>query len=183
MQFLKRTKLTQEEKNFLSILYTMYSGLMWYVSVKILKDRGLAEDAMQQSFEKIIKKVVLLRGFQDIGKVKQYMYVVTKNTALKMLRAKQKVILVDELFPEPDASPDPVAEEVLNRIEIEELRERVRNMNPTYGEAFFLRYFLELDYDEIADALSISVSIAQRRVSKAKALLRAGKAGEQDAGK
>ena len=176
MQFLKRTKLTQEEKNFLSILYTMYSGLMWYVSVKILKDRGLAEDAMQQSFEKIIKKAALLRGFQDIGKVKQYMYVVTKNTALK-------IILVDELFPEPDASPDPVAEEVLNRIEIEELRERVRNMNPTYGEAFFLRYFLELDYDEIADALSISVSIAQRRVSKAKALLRAGKAGEQDAGK
>ena len=176
MQFLKRTKLTQEEKNFLSILYTMYSGLMWYVSVKILKDRGLAEDAMQQSFEKIIKKAALLRGFQDIGKVKQYMYVVTKNTALK-------IMLVAELFPEPDASPDPVAEEVLNRIEIEELRERVRNMNPTYGEAFFLRYFLELDYDEIADALSISVSIAQRRVSKAKALLRAGKAGEQDAGK
>lgn len=74
-----------------------------------------------------------------------------------------------------------MAETVINRIEIEDLKQRVRNMNPTYGEAFYLRYFLELDYSEIADALSISVSVAQHRVSKAKALLRAGRAGENDA--
>ena len=50
--------------------------------------------------------------------------------------------------------------EVINKITVEELKERVQAMNPIYGEAFFLRYFLELDYTEIADALSISVSAA-----------------------
>ena len=83
-------------------------------------------------------------------------------------------VLLEE-FPEMSAASDPVAEAVINKITVEELKKQVREMNPTYGEAFFLRYFLELDYDEIADALSISISIAQHRVSKAKALLRAGK--------
>lgn len=180
MQFLKHPRLTSTDKHYLSILYLMYGRLLWYVSVKILKDKDLAEDAMQQTFEKVIKKVSLLRSFQNLEMEKQYMYVVARNTALTMLRVQQKVLLFDELFPEADASPDPVAETVINRIEIEDLKQRVRNMNPTYGEAFYLRYFLELDYSEIADALSISVSVAQHRVSKAKALLRAGRAGEND---
>lgn len=181
MQFVKHPKLTNSEKDFLALLYLMYGKMLWYVSVKILKDRDLAEDAMQQSFEKIIKKAALLWSFEDMEKVRQYMYVVARNTALVMLRAQRKVLFFDELFPEPEASPDPVAETVINHIEIEELKRQVRSMNPTYGEAFYLRYFLELDYSEIADALSVSVSVAQHRVSRAKALLRAGKAGEDDA--
>ena len=171
---MKRPKLTHSEKDFLSILYLMYGRMILYVSVKILKDRELAEDAMQQTFEKVIKKISLLRDFRDMDRVKQYIYVVAKNTALVMLRAKQKIVLLEE-FPEMSAASDPVAEAVINKITVEELKKQVREMNPTYGEAFFLRYFLELDYDEIADALSISISIAQHRVSKAKALLRAGK--------
>lgn len=174
MQFMKYPKLTRSEKDFLSILYLMYSKLIWYISVKILKDRGLAEDAVQITFEKIIKKISLIRDFHDMDRARQYIYVVAKNTALVMLRAKQKVVLLEEIPEAPDAS-DPVAEEVINKITVEELKERVQAMNPTYGEAFFLRYFLELDYTEIADALSISVSAAQHRVSRAKALLRAGK--------
>lgn len=174
MQFMKRPKLTHSEKDFLSSLYLMYGKMIWYVSVKILKDRELAEDAMQQTFEKVIKKISLLRDFRDMDRVKQYIYVVAKNTALVMLRAKQKIVLLEE-FPEMSAASDPVAEADINKITVEELKKQVREMNPTYGEAFFLRYFLELDYDEIADALSISISIAQHRVSKAKALLRAGK--------
>ena len=171
---MKRPKLTSSEKDFLSILYLMYGRMILYVSVKILKDRELAEDAMQQTFEKVIKKISLLRDFRDMDRVKQYIYVVAKNTALVMLRAKQKIVLLEE-FPEMSAASDPVAEAVINKITVEELKKQVREMNPTYGEAFFLRYFLELDYDEIADALSISISIAQPRVSKAKALLLAGK--------
>lgn len=174
MQFMKRPKLTHSEKDFISILYLMYGKMIWYVSVKILKDRELAEDAMQQTFEKVIKKISLLRDIHDMDRVKQYIYVVAKNTALVMLRAKQKIVLLEE-FPEMSAASDPVAEAVINKITVEELKKQVREMNPTYGEAFFLRYFLELDYDEIADALSISISVAQHRVSKAKALLRAGK--------
>lgn len=174
IQFMKHLKMTSSEKDFLSLLYMVYGKMIWYVSVKILKDRELAEDAMQQTFEKVIKKIPLLHDFHDMGRVKQYIYVVAKNTALVMLRAKQKIVLLEE-FPEISAASDPVAEEVINKITIEELKEWVRNMNPTYGEAFFLRYFLELDYDEIADALSVSVSVARHRVSKAKALLRAGK--------
>ena len=174
MQFMKYPKLTRSEKDFLSILYLMYSKLIWYISVKILKDRGLAEDAVQITFEKIIKKISLIRDFHDMDRARQYIYVVAKNTALVMLRAKQKVVLLEEIPEAPDAS-DPVAEEVINKITVEELKERVQAMNPTYGEPFFLRYFLELDYAEIADALSISVSVARHRVSKAKALLRAGK--------
>lgn len=86
MQFVKHPKLTNSEKDFLALLYLMYGKMLWYVSVKILKDRDLAEDAMQQSFEKIIKKAALLWSFEDMEKVRQYMYVVARNTALVMLR-------------------------------------------------------------------------------------------------
>lgn len=63
MQFMKRPKLTRTEKDFLSILYLMHSKMIWYVSVKILKDRELAEDAVQITFEKIIKKFPCLGIF------------------------------------------------------------------------------------------------------------------------
>lgn len=121
MQFMKRPKLTHSEKDFLSSLYLMYGKMIWYVSVKILKDRELAEDAMQQTFEKVIKKISLLRDFRDMDRVKQYIYVVAKNTALVMLRAKQKIVLLEE-FPEMSAASDPVAEADINKITVEEVR-------------------------------------------------------------
>lgn len=63
---------------------------MWFLSVDILKNKEMAEDAVQSSFIKLIEKISLLMGFENEDKVNGYVYVVTKNMALSIIR-KNKI--------------------------------------------------------------------------------------------
>ena len=165
------SSLTAAQKEYLETLYQLNSRRLWYIAVKILHDKELAEDAVQQVFEKVVHKVALLMSFEDISKANKYIYIAAKNTAISMLRSRNKIDITEACDLIPDSSDTP-EDAVISQMDIESLKDSVSQMNPTYGEAFFLRYFVDLDYSEIAYALSITISMAQHRVSRAKAILR-----------
>ncbi len=174
---LKKQKLSEKESIFLEEIFNRERKTLWFVCLSILRDSNEACDAVQQVFSNIAKKISLLMSFDDYSKVKKYIFVSARNMAFEIIRSK-KGKAEKELVGYIEDRNCNVENEVMAHFELEELKKAVENLNPTYGDAFYLRYFMELEYQEIADALSISISAAYHRVSKARVLLRAGKNGD-----
>lgn len=84
------SELITEYKNtqnnlFVGILYKRYSHLVLGLSLKYLKDRDEAKDAVMQIFEKLMKE--LLR--HQIEYFKSWLYTFSKNHCLMIIRSQQ----------------------------------------------------------------------------------------------
>jgi RNA polymerase sigma-70 factor (ECF subfamily) len=84
--------------DFLGVLYHRYMHLVYGVALKYLKDREQSKDAVMQIFEILVDKV----PDQDIRNFKSWLYVVTKNHCLGIIRNKPALERIDNLFMESD---------------------------------------------------------------------------------
>lgn len=70
--------LTSQQKRFIEKVYERESKRMWYTAYRVLNNKDLADDVLQQAFEKILKKIDLLMSFDysdNFGKVSKYMLI------------------------------------------------------------------------------------------------------------
>ncbi len=81
-------------------LYKRYTGLVFGVCLKYLKDREASQDAVMQIFEKLIKSLLE----HEITHFKSWLYVTSRNHVLMQLRKKKDVPLeeIPQNFMESD---------------------------------------------------------------------------------
>lgn len=70
-------------------LYKRYTGLVYGVCLKYLKDREESQDAVMQIFEKLIKSLLE----HEISHFKSWLYVTSRNHVLMQLRKKKTISL------------------------------------------------------------------------------------------
>lgn len=180
--FLALINLPSNEKKFLEQIFKSQSKRMWLLSVDILKNKEMAEDAVQSSFTKIIEQVSLLMEFENQDKVNGYVYVVTKNMALSIIRKNKThnhLNLEDYEYGLTDKKTN-VEDTVIANEEMEDIKQEIACLKAIYKDAIYLKYFLHLDYLEIADIMQITVENARMRVYTGlqKVRLEAGKRGD-----
>jgi len=126
-------------------LYERYMNLVFGVCLKYLEEREWAKDEVMNIFEKL---VTVLPQQQEIGNFRTWLYVVTKNHCLMLLRSRKseaahaEAMMNDPLFfmentsgmhpmgdDEGGETDDPGGEDGMKRLEecIERLREEQRN--------------------------------------------------------
>jgi len=126
-------------------LYERYMNLVFGVCLKYLEEREWAKDEVMNIFEKL---VTVLPQQQEIGNFRTWLYVVTKNHCLMLLRSRKReaahaeAMMNDPLFfmentsgmhpmgdDEGGETDDPGGEDGMKRLEecIERLREEQRN--------------------------------------------------------
>lgn len=89
----------------LSTLYLRYTGLVYGVCLKYLKDRDEAKDAVMQIFEKLVTSLLK----HEVASFRSWLYVNAKNYCLMSIRS-QKGHRTEELSPflvETGADPHP----------------------------------------------------------------------------
>ena len=107
------------ELNFLSELFMRYTSLIYGVSLKYLKDRDDAKDAVMQIFEKLVQT---LRQ-HEVENFKSWLYVTTRNHCLMQLRAGKGRFIeeISSILMENDLSlhreEEPETEENLVKLE------------------------------------------------------------------
>lgn len=72
-------------------LYDRYIPLMYGVCLKYLQNEDLAQDAVMDIFETLLPKILSY----DIQVFRPWLYNVTKNHCLKVLKSKKRELLVD----------------------------------------------------------------------------------------
>ena len=129
-----------------------------------LRDLGLAEDAVQETF---IKAYRAMHAFRQESSVKTWLMRIAINTCRDMqrgswLRRVDRNVTLERLAEESSAFP---SEAVAVNLEIAKLPVKLR-------EAVLLYYYQDMKIEDVALALNISVSSVSGRLKRAKEKLR-----------
>ncbi len=138
-------------------LYLEYRSPMYRVALSVLRDEGLAEDAVQQSFLKIFQNFDKL-DLSDCNKTKSFIVILVRNTAIDLYRKRQRegVISFEDLErPVQDRAALP-EDRAIARMDGEALRRCLAGMEERYANLLMLRFYHGFQNKEIAGLLGMS---------------------------
>lgn len=165
---------SDEDKNKFEILYEKYRNLMYKVAFGVVKDEYFAEDAVHDTFVKIAKNMSKIGDVED-KKTRNFIMVVTKNTALdsyrKRTKSAEQEISVNELndldsYAACDSAEEDYEDSTENRV-----LDIIRNMSDGYKNVFLLKYVNGLSNGEIAEVLGITEATIRKRLSRGKEII------------
>ncbi|MFS0868978.1 RNA polymerase sigma factor [Paenibacillus xylanilyticus] len=147
--------------------YNMVHGLIVY----IIKERTAAEDIIQEAFIKIIKNKPI---FENEVKLKAWLKVVTRNTAINYLRKNKNnrnQLDTDSVFIDMETI-NQTAASVESTVETQMMQESIEfyleQLKPEYRVLVELRWKEGLSYREMADLLDTSEEIVKQRLFRAR---------------
>ncbi|MBR2280877.1 MAG: RNA polymerase sigma factor [Ruminococcus sp.] len=151
----------KKEKKFEKI-YCEYKDAVFGICVMYLRDYQLAEDAAQETFIKVLKK---LSSLKDETKVKAWITSITINICHDKLRGKSRVeIPSDSLTKSAGVSND-------TDIKLS-ISDAIAKLSPELREVVILFYYQEFSQEEISKLLKIPPTTVAYRVRKAKEKLK-----------
>ncbi len=157
-------RFAQGDLDAFEALFRRFQGAVYGWIVRIVRDRGIAEDLTVETFWRIYRAHA---RFDPEGNFGAWARRIATNAALDHLKmARREVVLPEDLA--AGAQPDPVVHrEVHNRIE-----RAFRELPARLQIPATLALIEEESYEQIAEALGISVGAVKSRVFRAVRLLR-----------
>lgn len=129
-----------------------------------------ADDVTQEAF---LTAWRALPSFRGECRFSTWLYRLTTNAAIDFLRREKRHAHSDDVteLELPDGAPSP--QELAERSETQSaVRRGLAQLSEEHRQVLVLRYMQELDYGEIAAALSVSEGTVKSRINRAKARLR-----------
>lgn len=176
IDFLWHSFLKGDEKCFSLIYQRTINGLLFY-GLKFTVDRELLNDCVQEVFINLYVKKKELGG--KIKKLKPYLFVSVRNEVVNRIVKENKhhTIQIDEINNTLDFNVEYSSEEKFIKEEIsseisQKLLASVNSLPPRQKEIIYLKFEEELEYDDIADIMKISVESARKSMHRAISSLR-----------
>ena len=135
---------------------------VYRVALRMLGDEGDAEDATQDAFVQAWRK---LAGFRADAAFSTWMYRIVTNRCLNMLRARRRTEPLPADREAPASRPDRIAE---GRWQVEDLARAIGRLTPEQRAPLVLRELEGCSYEEIAEALDVSISAVKSRLHRAR---------------
>jgi RNA polymerase sigma-70 factor (ECF subfamily) len=141
-----------------------HAGLRGFIRSRV-GDEALADDILQDVFVKIHAGIGAL---EDGGRLKGWIYAITRNAVIDHYRARRKL----ERLPEGLAAPELDADERARR-DIEGcLVPLIRRLPDRYQRAVMLSEIEGLTQKRVAERLGLSLSGAKSRVQRGRAMVK-----------
>jgi RNA polymerase sigma-70 factor, ECF subfamily len=161
--------ISRPKNEILEELFIKYSNLMFFVAFDILKDRYLAEDAVQKAFLKLEKSKMIIDSTSS-NRTRSFVVIVIRNVSITMLNNSRKELrsIEGDGFEElPDNNLLPL-ELLINKEKVSQIKNNLSKIDNKYADVFLLRYFDEYSISEIASLLDISEQLVRVRLHRAK---------------
>jgi RNA polymerase sigma-70 factor (ECF subfamily) len=142
----------------LEALYASRFEVFVRVAASVTGDPERARDAVQDAFATAVRK---RRSFRSEGPLEAWVWRIVLNAARTDVRRTEPVLVTDEPF----SSNGHAEEDAELRVALSRLPERQRT-------AVFLRYYADLDYAAIGEALEITTGTVAATLSAAHSALR-----------
>jgi len=148
------TNLTDEEllrnyradgdNQWLGYLLLRYTTLLLGVALKYLKNKSLAEDAVQQVFEKVLTHL----PEQEIHNFKGWLYILMRNHCLQQLR--DKTFTADETTLAQLSIPETDKEEAMwHEHTLQQMENAIQLLNEEQRKTIVLFYLEKYSYEQI----------------------------------
>jgi RNA polymerase sigma-70 factor (ECF subfamily) len=166
------------EAQFYHELIRPHERSVYMIALSYMKNEADAEDVAQEAFLKAFRNLSTFRGD---SKFSTWLISITLNEARNRLR-RQGVVRMQSLDepPDEDGAVSPallrdwreIPSEALEREEVRTLIKKAVELLPEiYKQVFLLRDVEELDVNETAETLSISISNVKIRLHRARMML------------
>ncbi len=150
-----------KEKRFLKI-YNQYKDIVFCISIIYLKDYQLAEDASQDVFVKVLKK---LNNLRDESKAKAWISKITINICRDKLSRRSRLEIPSETLINSNGKLDDEDDRLT-------LREAVGKLSVELREVVILYYYQDFTQKEISELLKIPETTTAYRLRAAKSKLK-----------
>ncbi len=153
-------------------LYDRYAGIAMAVAVRVLRDRGAAEDVVHDAFVAVWQKID--RFDVAHGSLRSWLLTIVRNRAIDRLRRVRPAADVDELDSRSllRSTPNPTWDAVVASLERRALATAVATLPAEQREAVELAYYEGLTYREVAVRVGIPAGTAAGRLRLALVKLR-----------
>lgn len=150
----------------------VYQRPIFNLCYRILGDVAEAEDAAQEAF---IRAFLKLHSYDESRKFSSWLFSIASHYCIDKLRKRRmQWISWEELPPwrwlPSDDKPQP--EEAMVEVETtQELYGLLNTLPPDYRAAVVLKYWHDMPYEEIAEALDTTVSAIKSRLFRARKMM------------
>ncbi len=157
------------DEGALSALYDRYSGMLYAMLLRILRDTGAAEEVLQDLFLQLWRGAARFDGSR--GSMAAWLLVIGRNRALSRLRGKERREFVpdgDDGFSMETVPASGNLEDEAARTELmDRLRGAMAALPPEQREAVELAYFEGMTQTEIAARTGSPLGTVKSRVRAA----------------
>ena len=162
---------TEEEKDLVTELYNTYKQILFDVSMSILHNKADAEDAVQESFIRIIKNITKIDDVKS-SRTKAFCVVITKKLSLDILGKRNKLIAVPDEELDKCESECASEDAVFSDIGVELLKSALRMLPPDYYDIILLNVMYNCSISELANVMNLSYEAAKSRLRRARIKLK-----------
>ena len=159
---------THDEQGIEEVL-THYGPLMRYVSKPILRDKHDMEDCLSEAVMRIWENFDTYDG--DKGSFAAWVTAITRNTALNMIRQKNRH--PENEIKEEMESTEPTPEEIVLREERQqELRRALEELSQKERNLFYRKYYYLQSTEKIAAEMGMTKRAVEGKLYRIKKKLR-----------
>lgn len=155
-------------------LFMKYRDVMYGAALSVLNDIHLADDAVSQSFVKLLKNIDRIDE-ENEKKTSSYMTVVCKNIAINMVRKNIYLNIDDKMIEKIEDKQNMNTKDPSLIIQEKEsfnlLIDYINSMDKRYREVIILKYYHDMENSKIAEVLGIKETTVRKRLVRGKELL------------
>lgn len=159
-------KVLRGDMQSFELIYKAFYPDLFVYARKLANDSNLAEDAVQDTF------LYLWQNKNNIGvieSIKFYLIRSVRNTCLLLIKKKNKLGSLEDAAANLSLIIHP-SELKLKDEQVElniQLKKSLENLSPRQSEIIFLKFYNNLDYEEISEVLDINYQSVVNHVHKA----------------
>jgi len=149
-------KLAEGDTTALTVIYDCMARQMFALSISILRNYADAEDAMQETFLKVIQSI---NTYRKNGNARAWLLSITRNTAIDILRKKKDSVCIDDVTV-ISKQPNDFAERII-------LDEALMSLEQEDREIIVLKIVSGMKFREISEVLGLPLTTVQKRYQRA----------------
>ncbi|MEA5093637.1 MAG: RNA polymerase sigma factor [Sedimentibacter saalensis] len=159
----------QEDKDKFEYIYTNYKYTMLYEAKHILKDEHMAEDAVHESFIKIIQ-IISKISLENCNKLRRFLVLIVRHKSIDMIRKNEKAknVPIDDILDTNVELSDDVLDNVMSIQGVRRLMEIIAELDDIYRIPLELSILYRYSHKEISEILDLSENLIRIRVFRAR---------------
>ena len=155
--------ISEENKDFVNKIFLKMHKQMYHISYNILKSKADAEEAVAETFLKIIENINKIAAL-PCPQIEPYCVIILKNESINIVRKRKKIVDIEDIeHLGYDSHGYSIEDEVIEIVDWNYLIDHIERLTHDEKDFVQLRFYKEMSYKEIADFFSISEEAAKKR--------------------
>ncbi|HHV09744.1 MAG TPA: sigma-70 family RNA polymerase sigma factor [Clostridiales bacterium] len=155
--------MSEAEKDLVNQIFSKMNVKMYNISFRILRSHSDAEEAVSQTFLKIMEHIEKIASL-PCPQREPYCVIILRNETMNIIRQRKKAVYAEDIdyFEHNDESYN-VEEEYIKTVEKEKLLSCVDSLPEDERNFIYFRFVHDMSFKKIAELLDITEEAAKKR--------------------